>query len=267
MPAHLYGQPRNILRPFHALRLTALVIFVGFTAGCAETVGQNGSGLGFSSHADVPQEKQASFARGNILLVPPKGFCIDSGGIRRARDSGFAMMARCDALGIQGFFGNRSPSVITATIGPRPDGAPVPGTSDLARLSTNADVLAVRDDLMLPLVQISGGKGLLPGAAKVHWRGALVLNDHLLSVALYAPEGSAGTSDQGAMLLNDLARRTLEASAAAPLAPPATTAPAPAAKPAASDAPLRPRLRPDPAPAPQVPQPAGFMERFKTLFS
>jgi hypothetical protein len=192
---------------------------------------------------------QAGFARGGIVLVPPKGFCIDSSGIRRTGSSGFAMMARCDALGVRGFFGNRSPAVITATIGPRPEGAPAPSAADLAQLAGPGNVLEQRSDLMLPLVRLQGADSALPGAAPVHWRGALVLDSYLLSVALYAPEGSDGLKDQGALLLNDLARRTLEASLQAPVE---TSAPATGAAPPAdpgSEGPLRPRSRPGSEPA------------------
>lgn len=256
------------MRRYRKLRRLGALSAAALLTGCANLPLPGNSGqLSFSGKAAGTQpHAQAGFARGGIVLVPPKGFCIDSSGIRRTGNEGFAMMARCDALGVRGFFGNRSPAVITATIGPQPEGAPPPAAADLARLSGAAHVHEERSDLLLPLVRLEGAEGSLPGAAPVHWRGALVLDGHLLSVALYAPEGSGGLKDQGAMLLNDLARRTLDASlrsapGAAATAAPAAKAPRPQ-PPAAAAAPLRPRPRPGSDPAPVA---SSWFSRLKSL--
>mgnify|MGYP001627825232 CR=1 FL=1 len=242
-------------------RLLPALCSAALLSGCASLpLPGTGNSLAFSAPPQAAQHSRAGFARGGIVLVPPKGFCIDRSGIRRTGSDGFAMMARCDAFGVRGFFGNRSPAVITATIGAQPEGAPVPAVADLTRLAGAENVREQRSDLLLPLVRLEGAAGALPGAAPVHWRGALVLDGHLLSVALYAPEGSAGLEDQGAMLLNDLARRTLDASMRAQ--PPALGGPsAAAAEGAPQAAPLRPRARPGPAAA----QPASGSGWFRWL--
>lgn len=258
------------MTPPLSLRLLPGLAFAVLSAGCAEMqLPSGGSSLAFSSRSAQQPHEEAGFARGGIVLVPPKGFCIDSAGIRRTGSEGFAMMARCDALGVRGFFGNRSPAVITATIGPQPEGAAVPSAEDLARIAGPAHVRETRSDLLLPLVRLEGADGALPGAAPVHWRGALVLDGHILSLALYAPEGSEGLQDQGAMLLNDLARRTLEASLRSQPAAPGTQAtpppPAPAAAGGGADLPLRPRARP--GSEPEAPEGGGWLKRLSSVFS
>lgn len=247
------------------LRTIAGLLCAGLAAGCSDLrLPEGGSGLAFSGTAVRQPQEQAGFARGSVVLVPPKGFCIDQSGIRRTGSEGFAMMARCDALGVRGFFGNRSPAVITAAIGAQPDGARVPTAADLSRIAGEAHVQEVRTDLLLPLVRLQGAEGALPGAAAVHWRGALVLDGHILSLALYAPEGSPGLDSQGAMLLNDLARRTLEASAVQAAGTEAAPARPAAPEPARSGQ-LRPRTRPQPQGAPE--QQDGWLRRLtSTLF-
>ena len=198
---------RSILRISSGLTLFALL------ASCSSDArlpfAAFGSERAFSSNKAATQ---VSFANGGVQLVAPKGFCIDKSWIRRTKQTGFALMARCDMLGSPGRHSNRAPAVITATIGPLSSQGTAPTLDQLAKVAPGANLLQSRDDLMLPLVQLDHGDHGVPGAAPQHWRGGFALNNHLLALALYAPEGNVNLTDQGAFLLNDLTRRTLEAS-------------------------------------------------------
>ncbi|WP_405117157.1 hypothetical protein L0Z64_17410 [Phaeobacter sp. BS23] len=88
-----------------------------------------------------------------------------------------------------------------------------------------ARLLTEREDMMLPLVKLNMPDHRARGASPVHWRGAFVLNDQLVALALYAPGGSRNLGGRGARLLNELTAKTLEASVTADL-PPSPDAPA-----------------------------------------
>lgn len=185
--------------------------------------------------------EQVAYAGGDVQLTAPKGYCFDSRWIRKSRNSGFALLARCDVLGISGLFGNRDLLVITATIGPAAPGAATPSLAELQQ-AVDGQVVDSRSDLTLPVVKLETDDHGVEGASPQHWRGAFAVNDHLIAVALYAREGSASLDDRGALLLNDMARRTQEASAVA-----APSQPAPAASDSSGQ--LRPRARPGSDPA------------------
>ncbi|UWQ83208.1 hypothetical protein [Leisingera caerulea] len=179
-----------------------------------------------------------SFANGGVLLAAPESYCFDRRSSAPEDGGGFALIAHCSRLEGRGWFGARKAAVLTASIGPASQNALAPRASDIAAMFPGARLLESREDQLLPLVRLEFPQAVAKGASPVHWRGAFVLDRHLIALALYAPEGSRALGSHGAALLNEVTHRTLEASTLPPLeqaqaAPPAAAAPA-----------LRPRPRP-----------------------
>lgn len=167
------------------------------------------------ARAPAQQTKtQAQFAQGKVTLVAPSGHCLDLTMLRQEAQGGFALLPRCNLINGNRLFGRNRAAVITATIGPA-KGAEAPSTTELAQSAEGATVLYYEDKGMLPLVRLRwpghsamGGSG----ASDEHWRGAFVVNDHLVVLALYAPEGSALLGPAGAELLTEMTSRSRKAS-------------------------------------------------------
>lgn len=208
---------RSTIPKFGVLSLIAAAVL---TACSPATEGS----FSFSPRSDqtqtlsrLPALSQARFADGEVVLVAPPGHCVDPSMLRQEADGGFALLPRCNLLQGPSWFGRNRAALITATIGPaKKSGAP--STIDLARTAAGAKLLYYDNNGMLPLVRLhwpghgATGTGAASGASAEHWRGAFVLNDHLVVLALYAPEGSDLLGDPGAALLSEMTRLTLEAS-------------------------------------------------------
>lgn len=153
-----------------------------------------------------------TLAGGAVVLTAPDGYCIDRRSLHRTPNAGFAVMARCDTLGVRGFFGAHDLAIITVTTAPQDPGAPAPDAEDIARSADGAKVLDRQTRDGLSLIRFGQGSHGLEGVSPVHWRGAFALNGQLVGIGLYAPEGSAVLEGDGATLLRDLTSRTRAAS-------------------------------------------------------
>lgn len=184
--------------------LAALVPVV--LAGCGD------GGLPFGAPADPAN--RAELAGGAVTLAAPPGYCIDQQALRHGPRGDFALLARCDTLGLRGAFPGRQLAVMTVTTAPRADGgAPPPSLEELQQSVRPARVIEAGQSGDLPLVRLDADGGAVEGAAPQHWRSAFALNGHLVALALYAPESAAAAPVAGADLLADLASRTRRASA------------------------------------------------------
>ncbi|OED46915.1 hypothetical protein AB838_18160 [Rhodobacteraceae bacterium (ex Bugula neritina AB1)] len=184
-----------------------------------------------------------SFGDGGVLLAAPAAYCFDRSSSQPEKDGGFALLAHCSRIGRQNWFGASKSAVLTASIGPAKPGAAAPQAADITAMFPDAKVLETSTDQLLPLVKLEFSGAVAEGASPVHWRGAFVLDRHLIALALYAPEGSRTLDSHGAALLNEMTHRTLEASTLPPQDT-ANRAPAPAPAVSAAAATLRPQLRP-----------------------
>jgi len=155
---------------------------------------------------------EISLAGGQVKLVAPEGYCFDRRSIRRSAQRGFAIMARCDTLGVRGFFAAHDLALVTITTAPQTPDAAAPTLAALAKTGGDAKVLSrqSRDGLMM--IRFDSGPHEMTDVSESYWRAAFTLNGQLVGLALYAPEGSAALSGAGAALLSDLTRRTRKAS-------------------------------------------------------
>lgn len=223
-----------------------------------------GEQIGGSPRLTAPAKTrtQASFAQGRVTLVAPSGHCIDTTMLRQETEGGFALLPRCNLLNGAQLFGRNRAAVITATIGPA-RGSETPSTTDLARTAAGAKLLYYDDKGPLPLVRLHwpghsamGGSG----ASDEQWRGAFVVNGHLVVLALYAPEGSDLLGPAGARLLTDMTRRSQKASQRAAPGPEVLSAreeTTPEMVPSSAPARLRPKSRPGTEPRQSNADPGG----------
>ena len=140
---------------------------------------------------------------GAFALTAPPGYCIDAGSLK----PGFALIARCDTLGAAGRNANVPLALITATVVTQQAGTPAPRAADLVSVLDSAQVIQAKEQKGVALVQSRGETGL-QGFSDTHWRGACLVNDVMVGMALYAPADSSASGPRGASILNALATQT-----------------------------------------------------------
>lgn len=183
-------------------------------AGCAETEGFSFAAPRTQDQASQTSEhRQIAFAGGDVQLVPPRGYCIDPGSVRRGPENGFVLIARCDRFGVSGFFGTRKPALISVTVSNRHRETP-PTMADLENAVGTADILDRKPDPDLPLIRLRPPENGFAGADSVQWRGTFLVNGHMVALGLYAPARGGNSASSGAGLLQELSRRTRAASGA-----------------------------------------------------
>lgn len=190
-------------RPLAALALILL-------AGCA-------GGFPPGGGTELARADLAEGPGGTVTVATPPGYCLDRRSLRHGPRGGFALIARCDTLGVRSLFPNRRLALITVTTAPMQPGAPAPTLEDLQQSVAPAEVIESRRIGRMPLVRLANEPGTVEGLAPQHWRGAFALNGQLVALAVYVPETAA--DDEAADLLADVAARIRKASTVAKPAP------------------------------------------------
>ncbi len=188
------------------LPLFAALIGAAVLTGCDETGTVNSMSLvaGGSDVGPAPLPS-ANLARDEVVVSGPEGYCIDPTTLRRSASGGFAAIASCNILsgGAQGPF--VEPVLVTVTVSRAANGAPL--LADLAA-ALQTDLLQERQLSAIDVGQMAnGGQTAFDGSDPRHWRGAFVLDRHLIGIALYAPKGSPLLGAQGAAFLNTVSSR------------------------------------------------------------
>lgn len=157
-----------------------------------------------------PPLTEFQMASGKVTLSTPPGYCIDKRSVRRNGGEEFAVVARCDTLGVRGSFAAHELALITVTTAPSANGKPV--VADLVNGTASPEVLDRKQSGGLVLVRFATGGDRVDGVSQTHWRGLFAINGQLVGLGLYAPEGSPALQREGAMLLSELAERIRRAS-------------------------------------------------------
>lgn len=184
----------NCKGPLAALALT-------FLAGCEG--GLRGSLLeslesleGLTGGGRDVALSEARMASGEVTLVPPPGFCID----KRSLKQQFALIARCDTLGVPSAAGDAPIGVITASFTPWVEGVPLPSpaeTADALMLQTINDPIVDGDSVTFRATTTKP----FAGAASAHWRGTARVGGQIMGLALYAPNDGRALNSEGRALL------------------------------------------------------------------
>ena len=138
-----------------------------------------------------PQPEMTRAALGAVELTAPRGYCIDEGSLRRiGGGGGFALVASCESLtGTPGLAVD--PALMTVSVLARDAPAQAPVAARLAAAVAPAPVGATGEADGLAYAQVlEGGETILPGGDPKHWRGARVVGDRLVGLAVYAPADS-----------------------------------------------------------------------------
>ena len=229
-------------------------------SGCISPLaGGAGGGVSFASRGggdegfDAPARKvraRAEMVRGAVVVQGPKGYCIDaksltSGGV----SGGFALLASCESLLGRPAERPVLPALMTVSVLPYSLKPVQPRAHEMAAaLAPHRALDQINGDGLTIVHLATGGEALSPKVDPKHWRGAMVINGHMIGLAVYAPKGSDLSGKDGLDLLGKLAETLREASplktaAARPLKMRARAA-APAAAPAPDSALPRPQPKP-----------------------
>ncbi|KRS14106.1 hypothetical protein XM53_05045 [Roseovarius atlanticus] len=178
---------------------------LGPLAGC------DGTTLGTSGKPNVVQA--LSLYDGSVVVRGPRGYCIDADNIRRQPSNRLVFLGSCESL--SGEPGVTVPlAFIVVNVAIREPGRTPPSAATIAASAAPKKPLAIVDGDGLALVHLdAGGELALPGGDPRYWRGGMVINDHLVSLAVYAPAGSSLAGASGRRFITDLARSLRRASA------------------------------------------------------
>lgn len=191
----------------------------GFLAGLLPKNVSLGSG-----QMNPGPDRRAQLAGGDVVVSTPAGYCIDRSVLRAGPTDGFALLASCRILSAGALGSAVAPGIMTVSVGPMESGLTLPTPEELGA-QVDAQVLRSRLSSTFTLVHLErGGARVLDGGDDRHWRGAMVLNDHLIGLALYAPQDSALAGPAGADLLQDLVAAMQRDSRKAVVTAPSATA-------------------------------------------
>ncbi|MCR9126160.1 MAG: hypothetical protein NXH82_08520 [Rhodobacteraceae bacterium] len=191
---------------------TGVLLFAPLAlAGC-----EGGAGLAFAppqTETPAPARAgmtQAPLAGGAVQLRAPDGYCIDPQSLDAP---GFALLARCDTLGAAAPRG-RDLALISVSVAPLPNAGDAAPSAEALTASAGATATLDRRARGAPLtlVRLSRETPVIAGLSASFWRGAFVVNGHVVGLSLYAPPDSRALGNRGAALLSATADRTLEAS-------------------------------------------------------
>ncbi len=173
-------------------------------------------------------QRSAAFFRGGVIVAGPPGYCVDPKSIQRKSASGFALMASCAHLSAAP--GGYVPAaVLTVSVLPRAARAQMPTAARLAGPWQKIGVAQQIDGDGIAMIQVeSGGDSVLPAGDPRHWRGAMLINGHLIGLAVYGDAGANVAGAAGQTLLMNTAKAILGANAQISQKPAAAQADAPA---------------------------------------
>lgn len=148
---------------------------------------------------------QASMMRGNVTLVPPRGYCIDADSLTQS----FALMARCDALGAATGGAGAPAGILTVSLSRSAKDAILPTAQDIATATglTNPQDVQQAD---ASVVFKTTGTAPSPDLSPQHWRSVAQVDRYTMGAALFGPKGRRAVSGEGVGVLQDLIKRTTE---------------------------------------------------------
>lgn len=181
---------------------TALVILA-----CVPVLASCQLGQPSISTSNVPP-RHVSLLEGAVQVPAPSGYCVDLNSLQDHRRAGFVLMAGCD--GLMGLPSGTLIEPAILTVAAYVPDQPVQQSLDVAAALDGATVLERRQVGGLNMVRVQSSDMVPDDSAPEHWRGAMVLNEAVLTLAVYG--NGAITNSAGAELLQVLARQITQAS-------------------------------------------------------
>ncbi len=183
-------------------RAAPAVFALGFLGGCDDLPDLSMINAFTEGRPDVALS-QASMAFGSVDLVAPPGYCID----KRTLKQNFALMARCDTLGVPSAAGDAPLGIITASFAPAQELTVLPDPNvtaqalalrEISDASKSANIVSFR----------AKGRDVPDGTDPLHWRATTKMGEVVVGLALFGPTGGRAIGDDGRDLLDALIERS-----------------------------------------------------------
>ena len=173
---------------------------------------EGGQGFSFGGSTGVPDKplRQTALAGGAVQVVPPQGYCIDPKSLKRR----FALMARCDALGLPDVVTAAPRGILTLALIEAEAEAPLPTPQQVAE-ATGLSQLQEAGSIKGATIFVAQGPVPAEGMSPRHWRGMARIGGHVASVTLYGAPQSRAISEEGRALVADLIQQSRSKSAKA----------------------------------------------------
>lgn len=210
--AHVFGsiasQPSNLLDL--KARVIASLLSASMLAGCLDVsslplpkVEETGELLAASeAQASHTVLRKARLARGQVLVAPPDGYCVDGDSLKD-RGSGFALVAPCSLLTARVQANDVLPALMTVSTN---RGEGLPTALELASELPDAEIIDAIDGKGITLLHLDGAvPSIMANADSRHWRGVISVNGHLVALGLFAENGSPLTGKEGIVAITTLA--------------------------------------------------------------
>lgn len=189
-------------------RSARLILFLGAAAalaGCLKLPQQE--------RTDAPKLLQrAALAGGNVVVVPPQGYCIQPATLREKPKGGFALLASCESISGYSSGYKVAPLVMTVSAVARSEPGPEPQGDEIARALAGHKVIQQLHGDGLTAVQVIAQKSLTEADDPQHWRGVMVVNQTTVGLAVYGPKGSEATREKGLNMMIWLAEQIRDSS-------------------------------------------------------
>ena len=171
---------------------------------------EGGQGFSFGGGTGAPDKplRQTALAGGAVQVVPPQGYCIDPKSLKRR----FALMARCDALGLPEVVTAAPRGILTLALIEAEAEAPLPTPQQVAE-ATGLSQLQEAGSIKGATIFVAQGPVPAEGMSPRHWRGMARIGGHVASVTLYGAPQSRAISEEGRALVADLIRQSRSKSA------------------------------------------------------
>lgn len=148
---------------------------------------------------------QAWMMRGDVILLPPSGYCIDPDSLTQS----FALMARCDTLGSPQGVTGAPVGVLTVSFARSSEMPSLPTASDLAAASNLGTPMDTRATDTSVVFQTTGPPPS-DELSSTHWRSVAHVGRFTMGAALFGPEGRRAVSREGARMLEEMIKRTTD---------------------------------------------------------
>jgi hypothetical protein len=163
--------------------------------------------VGCKMSADLPDvhvpPTRLTLLNETIRVRAPQGYCIDEESLQDHDQSAFVLMAGCDGLmGLPS--GTMVPPAVLTVTALRPD-VPVTSVKEVARSLQSGTLLVHREADGLTLMQLDDPDSVPQDSATKHWRGAMLIEGVIVTLAVYGDEDIA--ENHGEDLLQSLALR------------------------------------------------------------
>ncbi len=146
--------------------------------------------------------RKARLARGNVVVAPPAGYCVDGDSLRD-RSSGFALVAPCSLLTAKARANDVPPALMTVATN---RGKELPKAMELASELPDAVIIDAIDGKGITLLHLDGAvPSMMANADSRHWRGVISVNGYLVALGLFAENGSPLTGKEGIVAITTLA--------------------------------------------------------------